>query len=368
MIASISFKFRILPTISTISIIGIIGMFLLQSISSSFASINKRSYKKELVSKSRAILKIKHEIDKLERELNSKNDAYLQHIEKIKKIDSSIVNTNNLLMEANSRLNKKKESLSKLLRAHIMNNLENNSLTDDYQDIAHDNTASESESLEFLLKKQVLKMNIEQQLKAVNEEQLINENLKKELDLLKERLNEYSQITEALSQLLLEMENKKIELAQQYNKIDIATAPKIEKVATATATATATESTLIKNNNFVSPLLNFFKVIPEKKGVMFQFKDSSPVYATDKGIVAYSGTLSTYGNIIIIDHGKDIRSVTLGNFKCKLKKNDSVEIGDIVGYTMKGEHKTGNLYFEIRVKDSPQNISSWFQKKELNKI
>ncbi|MBF0300619.1 MAG: hypothetical protein HQK51_18035, partial [Oligoflexia bacterium] len=170
----------------------------------SFASVST-IYKKNLTkNKSNAILKIKADINKLEKELNSKNEAYLQHIDKIKKIDENITTTNNMLMDANSRLTKKKENLNKLFRTHIINNLENTSLPDDYEDITLNNKAKESESLEYLLKKQILATNIQKQLKALQEEQLINENLKKELNLLKERLNEYSQITEALSQLLIE--------------------------------------------------------------------------------------------------------------------------------------------------------------------
>ena len=81
------------------------------------------------------------------------------------------------------------------------------------------------------------------------------------------------------------------------------------------------------------------------------FRKSQPVYTTKPGKVIYSGTLSTFGNVVVIDHGKEMRSVILGDFKVDVKKGAKVQIGQVLGYARLRSGEEGKVYFEVRKKN-----------------
>ena len=62
----------------------------------------------------------------------------------------------------------------------------------------------------------------------------------------------------------------------------------------------------------------------------------------------YQGTLSNFGNVVMIDHGKETRSIILGKFIPKLSKGAVVKAGDVVGYTRDSRNQEEKLYFEVR--------------------
>ena len=77
----------------------------------------------------------------------------------------------------------------------------------------------------------------------------------------------------------------------------------------------------------------------------------SPIKAPSSGKVVYTGELASYGNIIMIDHGQDVRSVIFGDMKIKANKGDLVEKSQILGYTMADPGIEKSLYYEIRKKN-----------------
>ena len=107
--------------------------------------------------------------------------------------------------------------------------------------------------------------------------------------------------------------------------------------------------------SFSSPLRQFEKIDYGKKGITFSFKDISYLYATQSGKIVYTGTLSTYGNVVMIDHGKEVKTVILGDFLVQVKKGKVVKQGDIIGQTQAFQKKAGNVYFEVRRKNKVQN-------------
>jgi murein DD-endopeptidase MepM/ murein hydrolase activator NlpD len=95
-----------------------------------------------------------------------------------------------------------------------------------------------------------------------------------------------------------------------------------------------------------------------QKGVTFKFQGKNEVLAPGPGRVAYTGTLANYGNVVMIDHGNDTRTVLLGQFDYAVKNGDAVKESQIIGYT---NPKTvnglgdGKIYFEIRKNNLAQN-------------
>lgn len=82
----------------------------------------------------------------------------------------------------------------------------------------------------------------------------------------------------------------------------------------------------------------------------------TPIRAAKGGEVIFAGSMSGYGNCVIIDHGGGLS--TLYAHQSRLGTNDgaSVEQGQVIGYVGSTGHSTGpHLHFETRVGGSPQN-------------
>ena len=105
---------------------------------------------------------------------------------------------------------------------------------------------------------------------------------------------------------------------------------------------------------FSSPIEQRSSMDYRKKGVTFYFRKSQAVLATRKGKIIHSGSLSAYGNVMIIDHGSETRSVLLGDFSPKVKKGSFVEEGATLGYAKLASGREGKVYFEVRSRKKAQ--------------
>lgn len=106
---------------------------------------------------------------------------------------------------------------------------------------------------------------------------------------------------------------------------------------------------------FLPPLEKHTSMDFRKKGVTFLFKGRQPVLSPRAGKVIHRGQLSTYGNVVMIDHGQETISVCLGDFNPKIVKGAAVKKGQVLGYTLEKKRGTpGKLYFEVRKKDKAQ--------------
>ena len=108
---------------------------------------------------------------------------------------------------------------------------------------------------------------------------------------------------------------------------------------------------------FISPVLNYIdQDSPKKTGVNYYYRGIKRLGAPLSGTVSYAGDLSNYGQVVIIDHGKETRSVVLGNFKPLVKKGETLQTGDLIGktnYSKTNPEKKGKIYFEVRKKSVP---------------
>lgn len=102
---------------------------------------------------------------------------------------------------------------------------------------------------------------------------------------------------------------------------------------------------------FTAPIEKRISMDFKKKGVSFIFNESQPVLSTRQGKIIHKGSLSKYGNVVVIDHGKETRSVLLGEFVPKVKKGTWVKEGQVLGYAKAPMGKESNLYFEVRRKN-----------------
>ncbi len=90
------------------------------------------------------------------------------------------------------------------------------------------------------------------------------------------------------------------------------------------------------------------------KGVDITAPPGTEIKAAYSGTVSYTGFLRDYGNVIVIEHGKDVVTVYAHNEINLVKKSDKVNKGDIIARLGSTGRSTGpHLHFEIRVANKP---------------
>ncbi|MFZ4712290.1 MAG: murein hydrolase activator EnvC family protein [Bacteriovoracaceae bacterium] len=222
-----------------------------------------------------------------------------------------------------------------------------------------------------------------------------NESSDKQIKEAEENLLSMLKTKETLQSLMAEMKGKKEALAFDLEEAKLAPVRVVVATPVPTATANAykspvktivTAKTVSKNSNsedlfkivpetisddkeihsqFSSPINNFIEVANSAKGVTFTFSEVAQVVAPGAGEVVFAGELSTYGNVVMIDHGGEIRTVLLGNFQPKVRKHDKLNAGELIGYTEIDSNKKNTLYFEVRKKNVAQNTVRYLNKNLL---
>jgi hypothetical protein len=122
--------------------------------------------------------------------------------------------------------------------------------------------------------------------------------------------------------------------------------------------------------DFYSPIAIHQDIEHQKKGVTFTFQGKNEVRATKSGKIVYTGALANYGNVVMIDHGKEIRSVILGQFDFLVKNGDHVKDSELIGYTKSRASNglgDGKIYFEVRKNNLAQNTYLLLDKKSFAK-
>lgn len=98
------------------------------------------------------------------------------------------------------------------------------------------------------------------------------------------------------------------------------------------------------------------------KGLLISQKSSTEIKAIASGDILYSGYLNGFGNIIVIDHGKDYISLYGNNSKNLVNTGATIAEGDIIGFTgNSGDLGKNSLYFEIRYQGHPQNPRNYLK-------
>lgn len=86
------------------------------------------------------------------------------------------------------------------------------------------------------------------------------------------------------------------------------------------------------------------------KGVDFGNWYGTPIKAAKAGVVTYSGWMTGYGYVIIIDHRNGEQTVYAHQQELKVSVNQEVSQGDIIGLVGSSGDSTGpHLHFEIRI-------------------
>ncbi len=86
------------------------------------------------------------------------------------------------------------------------------------------------------------------------------------------------------------------------------------------------------------------------RGVDFRGAVGAPVYAAESGYIQWTGSVTQYGNLIILKHSKYLSSRYAHLNSFAVKTGDRVKKGDLIGFIGKSGRVTGeHLHFEIRI-------------------
>lgn len=100
------------------------------------------------------------------------------------------------------------------------------------------------------------------------------------------------------------------------------------------------------------------------QGWVIRAPEGTPVRAVDEGVVRYAGWMRGYGNLIIIDHGR--QRLSLYGFNQALLKGvgERVRAGEAVALVgASGGRERPALYFELRQRGKPLDPARWLAKR-----
>jgi len=145
-------------------------------------------------------------------------------------------------------------------------------------------------------------------------------------------------------------------------KLFIPGATQIKKIIVDTKETSPSPPIIKTKNVFIWPVQG--KVVSRfgvQDGLRYEGIDiaaplGTPVKAAGEGVVVYEGSLKGYGNLLIIKHEDDFKTVYAYNYKNLVSVGQKVKRGDPiaeVGNT--GRYPDPRLHFQIRDKDQARN-------------
>ncbi len=325
-----------------------------ENINTQLTNINKKSSQLgvNLKDQNEKILQITEKIKQLEGELDNKNREYIDLIESKKNLDVDLEIANKELEDIEIKIDQIRKSAQAVLNSIIVGSL--NKFKDE-TDIV----------IEQMLSAEIVRVGGE-----LDEYATTVADKKKQIDSLQEKNNQIDQTCSDIELTIKNMEQEKQTQANEYvnmvnerdNILENIDNGKLQKKLVKES-VTSGESN--GQERFESPIKTYSKLDYNKTGITYKISGVVPIYAGESGKVVYQGALSTYGNLIIINHGDDFRSVTFGDFVAKIKKGDEVTKGDILGYTTNKTSPTTKIYFEVRIKDKAQNTIKFLDRRSL---
>lgn len=98
------------------------------------------------------------------------------------------------------------------------------------------------------------------------------------------------------------------------------------------------------------------------KGVDLSAPMATPVHATADGLVIFAQPQSTYGKLIVIDHGGGIETYYAHLSKFYVNPGREVRRGDIIGLVGNtGRVTAPHLHYEVHINGAPVNPYRWLQ-------
>lgn len=338
-------------------------------------------YKKRLQDQSRLLNRLNQEMADLEFYLGKESKKFSKVQDDKRFVEDKIFEARKNLDLDSENLKKQSKEAKSLLMGLVFQKLEN-----------------KEEAVDLLKKKLFVEM---LQKRVLELDSLIKRNqaLQTDLTQLEERYSQFASNEKEILSFINEYQNKKKEIEQKIadetiRKNELSqksillkkemTIPEVSKKPIARIETNdqgdveeinvkdalnrpATNVQNVQSSEFGIPLKKFASFEHGQKGITFKFDQAQiDVISPKSGKIVYTGALSTFGNVVMIDHGQDVRTVLLGQFDFTVKNGQSVNAGEVVGKTRTGSSEN-KLYFEIRKSNVAQNTIQLVDKQNLQK-
>ncbi len=100
-------------------------------------------------------------------------------------------------------------------------------------------------------------------------------------------------------------------------------------------------------------------------GIEITADDGAEARSIHDGVVAFAGTFSGFGNLVILDHGSQTFSLYGDLLDIAVKKGARLEHGQPVGTVGPTSSGANGLYFELRVDGQPVDPLQWLKKRSV---
>jgi septal ring factor EnvC (AmiA/AmiB activator) len=293
----------------------------------------------------------------LEKEIGSKNNLYLSSLEQIKQFEADVKLYRDGLKVKGVEMKEAQAENKRILQNYLLES--ENDTTEPWQRKVH---------LELL--KQAQNKLKSKEIELIGFQTKVAE--------FEEKLSVLHKNEEVLGQVIQELESRK-KVAMETYLARVETKKMIEskvqtqklqkRIAVVKKQFSSAPIVVTKPDRFFhSPVEDFLSYTASPKGVTYKYQSTQPVKAVGGGKIVFAGDLAAYGQVVLIDHGQDLRTVLLGKMNIKVKKNDSVKDGDVLAYTLNDSKEAQNLYFEVRKKNTAQNTILWLDQNGVSKI
>ncbi len=303
------------------------------------------------------VLELGARLSTLEKELGAKNNLYVSSLELIRQFEGDIKLYRDELSKKREEVRTAQEENRRILQSYLLQSV--NETTEPWQRKVH---------LELLRRAQEKLRQSETELSGYDAK--VAEFDQKLLDL---RRNE-----EELASVIAELEaRKKVVMASYLSRVERKKQAESQVQSTKLASRIAAVKKELSgapvvqskpDRIFSRPVDDYMSFTPSPKGVTFKYSATQPVKAVGGGKIVFAGDLAAYGQVVLIDHGNDLRTVLLGRMDIRVKKDDTVGSGDVLAYTRNDTREPQNLYFEVRKKNTAQNTILWLDQKGVSKI
>ena len=303
------------------------------------------------------VMELGARLSSLEKEIGSKNNLYISSVEQIHQFEGDIKLYRDKLIELHAKVREAQSENKRIFQSYLIES--ENEGTEDWQKNVHLELLKQAQTK--LKNKETELISFENKVTEFDAKLIILKSNEEELAQVIQELEDRKKV--AMELYLSKVQNKKlVESKVQKQKLN-------QKVAEVKKTFSQAPIIEIKPDRFFkNPVQDFSTFTGSAKGVTFKYNSIQPVKAVAGGKVVFAGDLASYGQVVLIDHGGDLRTVLLGKMDIKVKKNDTVNDGDILAYTQKETNEAQNLYFEVRKKNTAQNTILWLDQKGVSKI
>ncbi len=349
--------------------------------------LNVFEMKRKLIEQNKQILHMTKEVSNVEMSLGMQNKKYLRLADERAKIEETLSQARKNADFDSQTLKKSYNETKTILMGVLLNKLEKSESSADLlsRKILVENLQKRLVDLDGMMKtNKALQDDVERLYQRLEDSMktekellaLMNELEQKKKELhanidaeLSKRSNAQGQFDDAKNKMAMERESlKKAAIKEKLAPVQVTEEIKIPSQPVAGANVAAVS---IPGADFQPPIAQCLGIDYQKKGVTFNFQGKNEVRAPKAGKVVYTGSLASYGNVLMIDHGNDTRTVLLGQFDYNVKNGDPIQAMQLVGYTNPRSHNglgDGKIYFEVRKNNLAQNTYLLLDKKTLAKI